>query len=116
MFKSQRVTVGSGAYSFMRFVSVIISPRDTVQYVTRIFFQYVGLFFPGWSVVSLHGFDKSAEARWSGRSELLAPSPQLLPSGRKNTTHARFLEVIQQILKQKLKGIVHLKVQVLHFV
>lgn len=38
--------------------------------------------FTGWRIVSLHSSDNSAEAGWSGRSELLASSPQVLPSGR----------------------------------
>lgn len=38
--------------------------------------------FPGWSIVSLHSFDNSAEARWRGRFKLLASPPQILPSGR----------------------------------
>lgn len=37
---------------------------------------------PGRSVVSLHSFDDPAETSWRGRSELLAPSTQLLPSGK----------------------------------
>lgn len=47
------------------------------------FFLCVVFFFPpGWSVVSLHGSDDSTETCRCGRSQLLASSPQILPSGR----------------------------------
>lgn len=47
------------------------------------FFFVCGFFFPpGWSVVSLHGSDDSTETCRCGRSQLLASSPQILPSGR----------------------------------
>lgn len=44
---------------------------------------------PGRSVVSLHSSDDPAETSWRGRSELLAPSTQLLSSGKQTNKRSR---------------------------
>lgn len=102
------------------FVLVVSVDNRDGRYVSRI---VVVLSRPGRSVVSLHGFDDSAEAGWSHRSELLASSPQFLPSGRRNKCVIKWIyfrfSLSEMLLLQwfrkysnKLKEIVHRKVQI----